>query len=416
MWNLIRKDLIRRWRNPAPNVVMLIFPLFMTLMIGTISRGFSGDETPRIKLLLLDRDNTQLTDFLLGSFGQEEMAKRFEAIEVGEEGFQLMEDGKASALVVFPKGFSDSLLAGASTALQVVRNPAEGIFPEIVEVGAGVLAAYLHQGSRLLGDDLKRIQQLSAQEGFPETAVLVELARSVIEKVQGARPVLFPPLVEVKSVKEESADGKSGDDSNAIMAYLLIMTTVMSVLFVTIRSVMDLFEERQSGMLRRQLVTPASVTQIVVAKYVFGVLFSLLMLMVLALIGGIMRWYSGPIDVLGVVVLSVAFSLGASGLLSLVFSLVTTEKQAGALGWILVMGMSALGGSMVPLEVLPAALKSIAPFTLNYWAVRGYNALVLEHQGLSHIAGNIGALAAFGAVTMLFAHALTVRKIRRGFI
>ena len=46
--------------------------------------------------------------------------------------------------------------------------------------------------------------------------------------------------------------------------------------------------------------------------------------------------------------MGVTFSLAACGLLALITSLVTTEKQAGIVNWLVIMGMSALGGSMFP--------------------------------------------------------------------
>jgi ABC-2 type transport system permease protein len=415
MLNLILKDLTRRWRSPVPTVVMLIFPLFMTLMIGTISSGFSDEKTPRIKVFLLDRDDSALTRFILGGFQQEEMIKRFDGVVVGEEGFALMEKGDASALVVFPKGFSDSLLVGNTTALQVVRNPAEGIFPEIIEIGAGVLGTYLHNGVKLAGDDLARIQELATRDEFPRTGQIVSLAGSIMDHITQARPVLLPPLVQITSVKEKAA-AKSGDSGrNAIFGYVMVMTTVMAVLFIATRAIMDLFEERQSGMLRRQLVSPLGISQIVGGKIVFGVLFSLIVLAILALIGAVLRWYHPPIDGLAVLLLSVSFSLASCGLLALVFSLVRTLKQAGGLSWILIMGMSAVGGSMIPLDVLPAALKRVAPMTLNYWAVDGYTKLLLGHQALADVARNIGTLALLGAVTAGVAYVLMVRKVRRGF-
>ena len=46
MWVLIRKDLLRRWRSPLATIVMIVFPLFMSLAIGSIS----GRQWRRVRI------------------------------------------------------------------------------------------------------------------------------------------------------------------------------------------------------------------------------------------------------------------------------------------------------------------------------------------------------------------------------
>jgi ABC-2 type transport system permease protein len=62
----------------------------------------------------------------------------------------------------------------------------------------------------------------------------------------------------------------------------------------------------------------------------------------------------------------------------LIIGIVKTEKQAGILSWILVMAMSALGGSMFPAENMPESMLGAARFTLNYWAVEGYLDMIVR--------------------------------------
>ena len=76
------------------------------------------------------------------------------------------------------------------------------------------------------------------------------------------------------------------------------------------------------------------------------------------------------------------------------------------------MGMSSLGGSMVPLEQLPGPMQSAAPFTLNYWAIQGFSGLMFDEKGLGDIAGNLGVLLGAGLVMGMIAHFLLVRRLR----
>ena len=173
MWVLIRKDLLRRWRSPLSTIVMIVFPLFMSLAIGSISGGGggNGNEFPRIKVLLQNNDEDGfLSNALMGAGGQGESQEFLEIVEVGDEGTKMMEEGKASAMVVLPENFTTKVFNREPVEIAVVRNPAEGIKPEIIVQGADVVATYLDQGARLLGEELGIIQVMMDSENVPASA------------------------------------------------------------------------------------------------------------------------------------------------------------------------------------------------------------------------------------------------------
>ena len=179
----------------------------------------------------------------------------------------------------------------------------------------------------------------------------------------------MPPVVAINSTKGKSESAPSF----SIFAYILVMTTVMAVMFVAVRSIGDLFEESKSGMLRRQLSSPLPLSRIVAAKFFFGVLIGVIVTGMLAVVGTLMRWIETPVDLPAAVLLTIAFSASVCGLLSMVFAVCTTEKQAGIFSWLIIMGMSAVGGSLIPVEAMPAAMRHAASFTVNYWVVDGKN-------------------------------------------
>jgi ABC-2 type transport system permease protein len=83
---------------------------------------------------------------------------------------------------------------------------------------------------------------------------------------------------------------------------------------------------------------------------------------------------------------------------------------------ILVMVMSALGGSMVPRFVMPSFLDTTAKFTFNGWALDGYlkvfwyddpSATLL--QSVADLLPQLAALAASTAVFLLVARLLARR-------
>jgi len=149
-----------------------------------------------------------------------------------------------------------------------------------------------------------------------------------------------------------------------------------------------------------------------ISTFLFGVMFGIVVLTILAVIGLAMNWIDTNVDPLAALLLAISFSLAACGSLALISSLVKTEKQAGIMTWLVIMGMSALGGSMIPIEQLPVPMQAAAPFTVNYWAIDGFKHLVFDNQGLPDVMRHIGALLVFGAVTTLVSQMLLVRRYR----
>ena len=414
MWVLIRKDLLRRWRNPLATIVMIVFPLFMSLAIGSISGGGGGNGTefPRIKVLLQNKDTDGfLSNAIMGAGGQGEGQEYLELVEVGDEGVQMMEDGKASAMVIIPEDFTAKVFSRDPVEISVIRNPAEGIKPEIVTTGTEVVATYLDQGARLLGEELGIIKVMMEAENVPASAKVGAVAAGITTKINGVEKYLFPPLVEVGSVKGIDEEEEETGGGN-VYGYVLIMTAVMALLFVATRSMNDLFEEHNNGMLKRQLATPLGIGMIVGAKTVFGVAFGVVVLTILGSIGLVLQWIVPPIDLLAAVLLGISFSLAACGFMSLVLSLSQNEKQAGILGWLIIMGMSAIGGSMMPVQNMPAPLQEAAQYTINLQAIEGFTELVFSGGGLAEISGNIFKLLAAGLVTTVMAQILLVRRFK----
>lgn len=395
---LVRKDLIRRWRSPLSTIVMLVFPFMMAGMIGAINGGGGDGQTlPAVRVFLLDREDGILGGFLADAGSSPDSPMPIEIERVGDEGFERMAMGEASAMIVIPESFTEDLLDGRDVSLQVVRNPAEGIKPEIIEQGMNVVATYLDVAVKALGTELQRVSDLVDAETMPSVMVVTTLVGEFYQEMMKADRYLFPPVVEIATVKE--SDEETGDGAN-VFGYVLVMVSVMSVLFVAIRAVTDLYEDMRTGMLRRQLSTPMTVGALVFAKLLFALVFGVLVMAILLAAGTVFGWFGDALPLFGVFVHTVAFTAAAAGLMTVIVAAVKTEKQAGIVSWIVVMTMSSLGGSMFPLEFVAPGLVPVAKFTINYWAVEGYLDLIVRGRSLVETLLPIGVLAAVGVVTL----------------
>jgi ABC-2 type transport system permease protein len=81
-------------------------------------------------------------------------------------------------------------------------------------------------------------------------------------------------------------------------------------------------------------------------------------------------------------------------------STLRTEQQAIAIGLLLGLGLGALGGCMVPIELFSPAMQTAAQLTPQTWAISGLSE-VIRHSG------NLGDLLPPLSVPLAFAVAPT---------
>jgi ABC-2 type transport system permease protein len=93
-------------------------------------------------------------------------------------------------------------------------------------------------------------------------------------------------------------------------------------------------------------------------------------------------------------------------------AVLSNEQQAGALTP-LSLGLAALGGCMVPLEVFSPTMQTIAHVTPHAWAVEGFTKLIRTDAGLSDIALQIVVLIGFAVVFLGLAAWRLHRSITR---
>ncbi len=108
------------------------------------------------------------------------------------------------------------------------------------------------------------------------------------------------------------------------------------------------------------------------------------------------------------------FVIVSGGFGMLVGSIARTEAQAGGLGVGLGIGLGALGGSMIPLEVMPDTLARVALFTPHGWANRAMAEVVRRDGGIADVAVELAVLAGFAAASLTVAVLALRRQLARG--
>lgn len=279
-----------------------------------------------------------------------------------------VERSNAQAGVVIPADFDQVLASGEFGRVGFVARP-DSAGPQLQALVSALVTEFSYQvtSARIAGDELS--------VGVPEA-----VERS---------GVLAPIEVEVSTVGEPIFDGSLGQfDLGASSQLILFM-------FLTgLTGSAALIQSRQLGVSRRMLSTPTAARTIIVGEALgrFGVVAvqGLYILFVTLIVFGV-NWG----DPLGAAAVMTLFGLGAAGAAMLMGSVFRNDQQAGGVGVMLGLGLAALGGAMVPVEVMPAGMQQVAKATPHAWALDAFAVLVRQQGSIVDIVPQLGVLSLF---------------------
>ena len=187
--------------------------------------------------------------------------------------------------------------------------------------------------------------------------------RQAAAKIYAEQPGLSPPSVEVVDVMGE---GKS----NPVVSMYAAGIAVMFLLFGATGGGGALLEERENQTLDRLLSTQLSMDQLLLGKWFYMTALGMLQVGVMFLWAQLVFGVDllGHLD--GFVMMTVVTASAASAFGLFLATLCKTRGQLNGLSVILVLSMSALGGSMVPRYVMSERLQQVWPLDVQRLGAR----------------------------------------------
>lgn len=410
---LIAKDLRRVWRNPWPWILNLSLPLAITALFGLAFGGLGKEAAiAKIKVAVVDEDQSVLGSFFKSALSQGEAAERFEVTyPTRQEALQLIRDQKLSAAFVVPTNFSSSFLAGdTNVTLEVIKNPAEQFYPAIVEELAGVAVTGLNAVHRNFNSEFPQIKAAFTNEF--DLLKIGELATHLGNRIRYGRDYLYPPLVQYKKAVVE-AEKKEERPGFSLFAYILAGMSSAFLLFLADHSMRDLHRETRIRTMDRVRSIQESIRTFVASKVIFAGLSVLIGSLILFGGGGAIfgiNWRSPGLLALA----CLGYAVFAAGFMALLVSLIRSERQADTINNMILFIFAFAGGSYFPVDQMPAFMReNISPLLPNYWFIEAVRAL---HSGTSYSGPLLVVLklAVAGMVMALLASFLLQRRLTAG--
>jgi ABC-2 type transport system permease protein len=411
---LVRKDLLRRARSPLGFLITLSFPIVFSLLIA-LSFGGDGNRVPKVHLLVENLDESFAGNALLSALTSDEMAEYVDVEVVGAEGMRLIEKGKASALLRIPESFTQDVIDRKPVSLSLVRNPAQGILPEIGEQILRTIVDVFDSGSRVLEVPLAEIAPFTKKGSVritDEAVIAVSLA--VKRAIESSERFLDPAVISFDTASLAPKPGSEGGMSpiSAIFLFILPGVSVYALFLVADIGMRDLIAEGTAGTLRRQLAGPIRASTVVAGKALSSAALCLVALLVLAIVGGAVLRRS--VDPLGFVLLSAAMVLAVTGTSAALYGAARNESKGATIGGIVYLVLAFGGGSFVSLDSMPGVMRVVAPVSPFYWGTEGFKDLLKPGGAAADVLPNVAVLGGMGIVLLALGSLFLHRAVRRG--
>lgn len=199
------------------------------------------------------------------------------------------------------------------------------------------------------------------------------------------------PIARLALVDQYGASANGAEFSVPAMTVLFAFFLVGFVGFL-------FFSEHRQNTWERLRASPARNSEIMLGKVLPAFGLCLFQQTVLFTIGFAAFGLRVPGSILGVVLIVVAFAICLTSVGVLLAAVLRTEQQLNLIANLGAMVLAGLSGALVPITVLPQWARTIAPVAPQYWAMRGFRAMILEAEGVEAALVPVAVLLALAVV------------------
>lgn len=388
----------------------MVFIVVMTIALqGVFDTG--GSNHP-INLLVVNQDQGTIAAQVIANLR-------------GADGLALVEnqDGKPitrvvaedlitartySVALVFPADFSDRILQAASdpttpkAVVSFIADPAVG--NQLLAPVKGLVDGYIGRAAFLAQAPIQTLQgfnNMASVAPASQAGFIRDLGErytvAMTEFMGGTDQNLGVDTQVVRPARYQAVRGPSSAEQN-VPGY-----TIYGVFFIIATISTSLFREKNEGTFRRLQAAPISRWAVLIGKLLPYYLVNLIQIALMLAVGMLIFHIGLGSHPLALVPLSLATAAAATGMGLLIASLGKTQEQVGSLSVILTLILSALGGLMVPVYVMPAFMQKLSLAIPHAWALTGFQDVIVRGQGIGAVLPVVGVLMGYALVFWVLA-------------
>jgi ABC-2 type transport system permease protein len=403
---VFRAMLLGLWRDPAALVMHFVMPIAFFMIFAEIFSNAAGGKL-ELRVAVLDEVGSAESARLLDALRRDPSIRRWLPRADRAAVALAVRRGEADAgLVVRADGAPlDDTGGFGPSPLMVIADPSSAAAAALLtgrlqQAYAGALPELLVRGIvELVGNDFT---ELGAQQLADIEAGLADM-RASAERGAPAAWSLADLVEEQPVAGRPSALNHVAYYAGAIAFMFLLLSAAQGAL---------LLEERDAGVLDRIVAGPGGIAVVMNGKFLWlavqGLGQTLVIFAVAWLFYGV-DVLAAPLEWLAIAALSAAAAAGIG--LALVAAC-RSRAQAQTLSTVVILVISAIGGSMVPRFFMPEWLQNLGWVTPNTWVLEAYSGALTRDASLAELAFPCAMLLLTAAAALLVAHLGARRLVR----
>ncbi len=361
---------VRRLINNTQELILvLVVPImFFSIFALIFSRGVGGSQSP-LAIAIVDDDQSALSRRVVQLMREQEAFKNVSGGKPLPSGWSeqrlsrgLLSQTETDLVVHIPEGFGEAASAALNgqpsnnaapvTSIRILDEGTSPVGQQIVQaiLGQAVAAGVLHeipQGSSVASSSAPGVILASATSTSPAT----------------------PPQPKLEF---ESENVFAYNKHHPKIAMYAAGIAVMFVLFSATGAGGSLLEEREAGTLERLLSSQLTITQLLCGKWLYITCLGSIQLLVMFAWGQAVFGVDLLGHLAGFFAMAVPTAAAAASLALLLAVLCKSRAQLNGISVIVVLSMSALGGSMIPRYIMSDSMQRLGKLTFNGWALDGF--------------------------------------------
>jgi ABC-2 type transport system permease protein len=360
---MLIKEFIQVFRDPRMRILIFVLPVFQTVVFGYAVNTDVRD----INTAIYDLDNTPESRDLTARFAASGYFRIVETVTGETRVRELLDRGKAKAVLRINRGFAGDLAAGRAAKVQMILDGTDSNTAGIVMGYAGEIAAGFNGGLRL--------EQAARMLGLPDEAGSVELkSRAWFNENLESRNFYVP----------------------AVIANIVFILTMLL-------SSMAVVREKEIGTMEQIIVTPISRGEFILGKTIPFVIIGFIDVALITIAG--VFWFQVPLRgsiplLFGATALFLMSSLGFGLFIS---SISRTQQQAMMSAFFFIFPAMLLSGFAFPIENMPEPVQWLTyanPLRYYLVIIRG---IFLKGVGIDILWPELLALLLLGSLILFFA-------------
>lgn len=378
-------------RDRVALALTFILPLVFFSIFALVFGGMGGDTADPIDLAVCDEDRTEASRRFIDALKTDpSLAVRLADKKMPDRPLDrkavegLVGSGGVSAGLILPKGFAESFgtfgMSGDAKACDLLidkSNPIAGPMvagllqraamtgaPELmVERGVEMLDRFVTPFSDAQRDSIRAFLPTMRTMITPTTNTATTRGSDTASSATVSGP-LAVNIVDVIGQR----------NNTPMIAYYAAGTAVLFLLFSAAGAGGALLEEEENGVLARLLNSKLTMTQLLLGKWLviatIGAVQVFLMFIWGSIAFGVRLFDAYHLTGFWIMTIVTAAAAAAFGLV--IAAACRSRAQLGGVSTIVILVMSAVGGSMFPRFAMPAGMKTAGYATFNAWALDGY--------------------------------------------